>query len=188
MGWERNGHLWQCPSHTAGAAGYPLTRSHFLSPGKSQSEKISLGPELCCLGEGTVQEKSAICPNVYLFTYYYFSIFLLQWCARTSPLETWTSTKAFLSMSNCLRQCFSVAPGPHLRGAELCTYYQCTGGWHSSRVLRLWRLTLALSHNTLVWMDAKLVLCWGVPIKGRLTQLCYWHNLQFLETGSKSSC
>ena len=32
-------------------------------------------------------------------------IFLLQLCAGISLLETWTSTKPLISMSDCLRQC-----------------------------------------------------------------------------------
>lgn len=36
-------------------------------------------------------------------------IFLLQWCARTSPQETWTSTKVSLIHAVTVCQCF---PGP----------------------------------------------------------------------------
>ena len=52
---------------------------------------------------------SPLCPN---------SLFvLLQWCAGTYLLETWTSTKDLLSMGDYLRQCFPGPRRPWLGGA-----------------------------------------------------------------------
>ena len=87
-----------------------LTHSHFPPQGKSWLRKISLSTKLCCLG-GMVMWVKINCSLTH------FNVFVSQRCAGTSLLDSWTSTKAFLSMNDYPRQCSPEPPGPWLRGA-----------------------------------------------------------------------
>ena len=49
MGQERNESLWQCPAQL-GKLCTNFTCFHISQQEKSQIEKLSLGPKLCCLG------------------------------------------------------------------------------------------------------------------------------------------
>ena len=100
--------------HTAREAGCSLTCSHFPLWKKSWAKKVSLGPELCHLGEGVLQVK-VNCSFYYASKFIY--IFLLQWCPRTSLLETWASTKPILSVVDYLRHCSPGATGLQLKWA-----------------------------------------------------------------------
>lgn len=62
---------------------------------------MSLGLELCHLGERMMQVKQTVpftLSNAFTLVFPSF-----QWYAGTSSLETWTSTKAFSSLGNYLR-------------------------------------------------------------------------------------
>lgn len=96
-----------------------LTLTHTLlhSPWeRSQVKKVSLGTELCHLGGGMMQVKSDCSSSPLLCIQP--CIYLLQWYAGTSLLETWTSTKALLSVGDCPRQCSPGAPGLGSEGLE----------------------------------------------------------------------
>lgn len=48
-----------------------------------------------------------------------FVFFLFQRSAGTSPLETWTSTKALSSTDDCISQCSPGLPDGHQEQLEL---------------------------------------------------------------------
>ena len=102
-------------SPRAGGASYILICSHFPLQKKLWAQKISLDPKLHCLGGGVIWVKS------YCFSYPLQCVqtcsFLFQWCPGTSLLENWTSTKALISMSDCLRHIFPGVPRLWPRGA-----------------------------------------------------------------------
>lgn len=58
-----------------------------------------------------------MCPNLGLF--FCFVLFLLQQCAETPLLETRTSTKALLSLGDCLRERFQGLPDHSWERQEL---------------------------------------------------------------------
>lgn len=82
----------------------------FHPHGKDPLSSIDLS--YTSLGRGMMLAKfllpTPVCPNQH-FLFLLFSSFLLQQNAETSPLETWTSTKAFSSMGNCPSQNFPSA-------------------------------------------------------------------------------
>ena len=90
-------------SPTAGEAGRSLTHAHCLwniSAGPRQAPLAlscaNLGEEWCGYSQGVLLTFFSL-PN--------FGCFLLQQHAVTSWLASWTSTKALLSMGDCLNQC-----------------------------------------------------------------------------------
>lgn len=107
-----------CILYSWGSQG--LTHTLLLFPvGESQTEMISLGTEQYHVGGEDNSDKiklflflSLMCQNLYFFFF-----FTLHWSSGTSPLESFTSTKALLSVSDCLRQCSPKSPGLWLRGA-----------------------------------------------------------------------
>lgn len=94
--------LWQ--QHPAqlgklGACSHALAFPHGRIIGL---RKIFLGFQLYCLGVGVNVESQTIPLTLFNASkLFFFSFFLLQWCAGTSLLETWTFTKALSSMGDC---------------------------------------------------------------------------------------
>ena len=95
----------------AGEARHLLTCPHFPLWEKS------LGPELCFLGGRVTWVKSGYSSFPLQCVQTCIYIFLFQQCAGTLPLETWASTKVFLLVGDCLRQCSPGAPRLQARGA-----------------------------------------------------------------------
>lgn len=76
----------------------------------------------------------------------FFVLFLIQWCTRTSPLDSWTSTKTLLSVGCSLDQCSPEVPEPWPRrartgsraisgstgGTEVCMPISQRVGWQDS--------------------------------------------------------
>lgn len=121
---ERNGLPWQLPAQWG--AWSSLTCS-LPTWGKSQANRFSLDTELCYFwGTGT-QVKSNCSFTISIASkliFFFFFLLLLQCCAGTSPLETWTSTKALLSLDDCLRPCSLEVPRPQPRRAG-AGYFAC---------------------------------------------------------------
>ena len=164
---------------------------------KSYSEKVSLGPELCCLRGGVMQKKFPMCPNSFFF------LLLLHWCARTSPRETSTPANAFLSVGDCLSQCFPGSPGPHLTGAGagswatvgsaartrglVCLLPDARAGETCLGSHGIWCWVPEFSQwHFCLWMDAKLLLLGEGHDRVCLIQSCCWYKLSVhLESWSK---
>lgn len=122
--WARHESL--AVSHTTGEARGSFTRFPFPPwKKKSQAKQVSLSSTLCYL-RGEVMQATLN----YSLTHSNFSKFIffsLHQSAGTSPLETWTSTKALLSLCGWLpKSVFTRCCGPLPRGAG--TGSQATAG------------------------------------------------------------
>ena len=102
-------------------ARYSFTESHFPPWEKSQAEKFSLGTELWHSGGRLTFLKWNCFAYAMQCVQFEFLFVLFQWCAGTSPLDSWTSTKTLcLSTGNCLNQCSpGTVPGPWPRRAGI---------------------------------------------------------------------
>lgn len=85
------------------------------------------------IGGPLIFSESAICHSPSLFppsilaahdstplhcTQTHMFLFLFQWCAGTSLLETWISAKALSFLVHCLKYCFPEGTGPWPRGVR----------------------------------------------------------------------
>ena len=79
-------------------ARYPFTYSHFPPWEKSQAE-FSLGAALWHSEGGfTLLKWNPFAYTMWCVQFELFCFVLFQWCAGTSPLDSWTSTKTTLSV------------------------------------------------------------------------------------------
>lgn len=92
---------------------------HFPLWENTKAKRCSPGTELCSLGRGWCG-LSQIVPLTLFKTskFGFFVLFLIQWCTRTSPLDSWTSTKTLLSVGYSLDQCSPEVPEPWPRRAR----------------------------------------------------------------------
>lgn len=95
-----------------------LTHSS-LCRGNHGLGKLSVGPKPSPIGEGVMDIKSNYSSYPLQCIQTLCIYFSLELCVGKFTLEIWSSTKPLSSVSACLSQCFTRAPGPGQERLEL---------------------------------------------------------------------
>ena len=163
---------------------------------KFWAKKVSAGTELCCLEKEIIQVKS----NCFSYPLQYIQskvqskiclFVLLYWCAGTSLLETWTSTKALIylvivsvlqGLQDCNQEDLGLVHGL-LQGQQLGPSSECLLSSEFARFLLGPLVCIAGSHSSHTgtffcrWMPN---CCWWDIMRGILFShvlTLFWRKL-----------
>lgn len=126
-------------------------------------------------------------------------LFLFQWCAGTSLLETWLSTKALSFLGHCLKYCFPEGTGPWPRAVRADPWARTTartevcmpitrfmGGWDSSQVSWYMVLNSIAPSKALASMDrCQIILVErGTKMRHFILPWCWHHSTVEISQGA----